>query len=92
MPIPVRRARFTTWRSLATAATAAALTATFLTPAAAGTPAPRKSEPVYSYDDAVRESVWVDIGLDGDRDGKPDRVAVEELSCAQYAKRVAARL
>ncbi|MDX3643611.1 Xaa-Pro dipeptidyl-peptidase [Streptomyces sp. MB09-02B] len=86
MPIPVRRARFTTWRSLATAATAAALAATFLTPAAAGTPAPRKSEPVYSYDDAVRESVWVDTGLDGDRDGKPDRVAVDIVRPSEPAR------
>ncbi|MDX2527201.1 Xaa-Pro dipeptidyl-peptidase [Streptomyces europaeiscabiei] len=77
MPIPVRRTRFTTWRSLATAATAAALTATLLTPAVAGTPAPRRSEPVYSYDNAVREAVWVDTGLDGDRDGRTDRVAVD---------------
>ncbi|WP_128379469.1 Xaa-Pro dipeptidyl-peptidase [Streptomyces cavernae] len=73
--------RFTTWRTLATAATAALL-ATALTPAAAqGAPAapaaPRESRPVYSYDDAVRESVWVDIGLDGDSDGRTDRVAVD---------------
>ncbi|WP_338894854.1 Xaa-Pro dipeptidyl-peptidase [Streptomyces sp. TG1A-60] len=77
MPIPVRRTRFTTWRSLATAATAAALTAGFLTPAVAATPTPRKSQPVYSYDRAIREAVWVDTGLDGDRDGRTDRVAVD---------------
>ncbi|MDN3025425.1 Xaa-Pro dipeptidyl-peptidase [Streptomyces sp. S.PB5] len=72
MPI---RTRFTPWRPLATAATAALL-ATFLTPAAAQA-APRESRPVYSYDDAVREAVWVDTGLDGDGDGKNDRVAVD---------------
>ncbi|WNZ07302.1 Xaa-Pro dipeptidyl-peptidase [Streptomyces sp. 11x1] len=87
MPISVRRARFTTWRSFATAATAAALTATILTPAAAGTPEPRKSEPVYSYENAVRESVWVDTGLDGDRDGKPDRVAVDIVRPSEPALR-----
>ncbi|WP_369231497.1 Xaa-Pro dipeptidyl-peptidase [Streptomyces sp. R21] len=75
MPIPARRMRFTTWRSLATAATAA-LMATFLTPAAAGA-APRESTPVYSYEHAIREAVWVDTGLDGDSDGKKDRVAVD---------------
>lgn len=75
MPIPVRRMRFTTWRSLATAAVAA-LMAAFLAPAAAHG-APRESTPVYSYENAIRESVWVDTGLDGDRDGKPDRVAVD---------------
>ncbi|MGW3987175.1 Xaa-Pro dipeptidyl-peptidase [Streptomyces sp. NPDC004830] len=70
-----KRTRFTTWRPLATAATAA-LMATLLTPAAASA-APRESRPVHSYADAVREAVWVDTGLDGDRDGKADRVAVD---------------
>ncbi|MGW3291773.1 Xaa-Pro dipeptidyl-peptidase [Streptomyces sp. NPDC001002] len=69
------RTRFTTWRPLATAAIAA-LMAAFLTPMAAHA-APRESQPVYSYDNAVREAVWVDTGLDGDGDGKHDRVAVD---------------
>ncbi|MFI6560634.1 Xaa-Pro dipeptidyl-peptidase [Streptomyces sp. NPDC050534] len=78
MPI---RMRFTTWRSLATAAIAV-LMAAFLTPAAAhaahaATASPRESRPVYSYANAIREAVWVDTGLDGDRDGKHDRVAVD---------------
>ena len=69
------RMRFTTWRQLAVVAVAA-LTAALLTPAAAhGTP--RESKPVYSYDKAVREAVWVDTGLDGDGDGKTDRVAAD---------------
>ncbi|KKD09900.1 Xaa-Pro dipeptidyl-peptidase [Streptomyces sp. WM6386] len=72
MPI---RTRFTIWRSLATAATAALL-ATFLTPVVAQA-APRESRPVYSYENAVREAVWVDTGLDGDGDGRSDRVAVD---------------
>jgi X-Pro dipeptidyl-peptidase len=70
-----KRMRFTTWRPLATAAIAALLAA-FLTPAAAHG-APRESRPVYSYANAIREAVWVDTGLDGDRDGKTDRVAVD---------------
>ncbi|MFE1251308.1 Xaa-Pro dipeptidyl-peptidase [Streptomyces sp. NPDC058766] len=70
-----KRTRFSTWRPLATAATAALL-ATLVAPAAAHA-APRGSEPVYSYADAVREAVWVDTGLDGDRDGRTDRVAVD---------------
>ncbi|MFJ5535064.1 Xaa-Pro dipeptidyl-peptidase [Streptomyces sp. NPDC093261] len=70
-----KRMRFTIWRPLATAATAALLAA-FLTPVAAHG-APRESRPVYSYADAIRESVWVDTGLDGDGDGKSDRVAVD---------------
>lgn len=43
-------------------------------PAAKGV---RESAPVYSYADAVRESVWVDTGLDADADGRTDRVAVD---------------
>ncbi|MEU6357223.1 Xaa-Pro dipeptidyl-peptidase [Streptomyces sp. NPDC047072] len=73
------RTRFTIWRPFATAAAAtAALLATFLTPAVAQAQRePRESQPVYSYDNAVREAVWVDTGLDGDGDGKTDRVAVD---------------
>ncbi|GEC03072.1 X-Pro dipeptidyl-peptidase [Streptomyces spinoverrucosus] len=77
--------RFTTWRPLATAAIAA-LTATLLTPATAHT-APRTSQPVYSYENAVREAVWVDTGLDGDGDGRTDRVAVDIVRPREAAQR-----
>ncbi|MGV9560503.1 Xaa-Pro dipeptidyl-peptidase [Streptomyces sp. NPDC003401] len=69
------RMRFTIWRPFATAAVAA-LTAALLTPAAAHA-APRESLPRYSYEDAIREAVWVDTRLDGDGDGRTDRVAVD---------------
>ncbi|MEU4883836.1 Xaa-Pro dipeptidyl-peptidase [Streptomyces althioticus] len=82
MPI---RTRPTTWRTLATAATAA-LTATLLTPAAADAAAPRESRPVHSYADAVREAVWVDTGLDEDRDGRTDRVAVDIVRPREAAR------
>ncbi|MFE0643623.1 Xaa-Pro dipeptidyl-peptidase [Streptomyces sp. NPDC058877] len=63
------------------AAVTAALFATLVTPAGAEPepvpPPVRESRPVYSYADAVRESVWVDTGLDGDGDGRADRVAVD---------------
>ncbi|MFG3023184.1 Xaa-Pro dipeptidyl-peptidase [Streptomyces sp. NPDC048254] len=36
-----------------------------------------ESKPVYTYKKAVRETVWVDTGLDKDGDGKNDRVAVD---------------
>ncbi|MGW3118392.1 Xaa-Pro dipeptidyl-peptidase [Streptomyces sp. NPDC001107] len=81
MPI---RMRFTTWRPLAAAAVAA-LMAAFLTPAAAHS-APRESRPVYSYDNAIREAVWVDTGLDGDGDGKADRVAVDIVRPRELAQ------
>ncbi|MEU6658034.1 Xaa-Pro dipeptidyl-peptidase [Streptomyces sp. NPDC046821] len=75
MPIPERRTR-PLWRTFATAVTAALL-AVLVSPGAAQSAAPRESKPVYSYDDAIRESVWVDTRLDGDGDGKTDRVAVD---------------
>ncbi len=46
-------------------------------PAAPAAGSVRESRPVHSYADAVRESVWVDTGLDGDGDGRADRVAVD---------------
>ncbi|MFD5518494.1 Xaa-Pro dipeptidyl-peptidase [Streptomyces sp. NPDC127066] len=84
MPIPVSRTRFMTWRSLATAAVAA-LTAALLVPVAAHG-APRQSTPVYSYENAIRESVWVDTGLDGDNDGRHDRVAVDVVRPREPAR------
>src|SRR5262249_43184967 len=33
--------------------------------------------PVYDYANAVRESVWVTTRLDNDKDGVPDKVAVD---------------
>lgn len=70
-----KRTRSTTWRTLATTAVAA-LAASLLAPATAQA-GPRESRPVYSYDDAVREAVWVDTGLDADGDGSTDRVAAD---------------
>ncbi|MFE9448212.1 Xaa-Pro dipeptidyl-peptidase [Streptomyces sp. NPDC006739] len=83
MPI---RTRFTTWRTLVAAAVTA-LTAALLTPVAAqATAAPRESEPVYSYANAVRETVWVDTGLDSDGDGRTDRVAADIVRPAEPAR------
>ncbi len=64
MPIRARRTRIL-WRTLLTAALAA-LIATLMSPvaaqgAASAPRAPGESRPVYSYEDAIRESVWVDI-------------------------------
>ncbi|GAA5020421.1 Xaa-Pro dipeptidyl-peptidase [Kitasatospora paranensis] len=60
----------------------AALTAAQLGPAAAhaaalGTIRGGVSQPVYSYANAIRETVWVDTGLDSDGDGRTDRVAAD---------------
>ncbi|MFV5992124.1 Xaa-Pro dipeptidyl-peptidase [Streptomyces sp. NPDC056231] len=75
MPIRARGTRLT-YRSLVVAASAALMTV-LLSPAGAQGSSPRESRVVYSYGNAVRESVWVDTGLDGDGDGKSDRVAVD---------------
>uniref|UniRef100_A0AAU2UYV2 Xaa-Pro dipeptidyl-peptidase n=1 Tax=Streptomyces sp. NBC_00003 TaxID=2903608 RepID=A0AAU2UYV2_9ACTN len=63
-------------RSLVLAAVAA-LAAVLLAPAGAQAAHAGESQPVYSYENAIREAVWVDTGLDGDGDGKNDRVAVD---------------
>lgn len=67
------------WKAFAWAATVALLPL-LISPnagAAAASSAPGGSRPVYSYDHAIRETVWVDTRLDGDTDGRTDRVAVD---------------
>ncbi|WP_329612720.1 Xaa-Pro dipeptidyl-peptidase [Streptomyces brevispora] len=54
---------------------------TAVAPASAATAVPHirgnSTVPVYSYADAIRESVWVQTPLDNDHDGVPDKVAVD---------------
>ncbi|MGF1432488.1 Xaa-Pro dipeptidyl-peptidase [Kitasatospora sp. LaBMicrA B282] len=68
-------------RPVATVATLLlALAAALLAPSGAawaGTVRDGASQPVYSYADAIRETVWVDTGLDDERDGHHDRVAAD---------------
>ncbi|MFE0063325.1 hypothetical protein ACFWZ5_45625, partial [Streptomyces sp. NPDC059003] len=86
MPIRARRTRLTMWNTLLVAGLAALL-ATLLSPGTAqsaqGAPQTyekaKESRPVYSYADAIRESVWVDTRIDGDADGKADRLAVDKV-------------
>lgn len=60
------------------AASLAALVAVLAVPSPAGAHhAPAESTPIYSYADAVRQSVWVQTPTDADQDGVPDRVAVD---------------
>ncbi|MEV6547306.1 Xaa-Pro dipeptidyl-peptidase [Streptomyces sp. NPDC051597] len=68
-------------------AVAAALTALFLSPAGAQAARPGESTPVYSYANAIRESVWVDTRLDADGDGRNDRVAVDIVRPREPADR-----
>jgi X-Pro dipeptidyl-peptidase len=67
----------------------AALLAAFTSPATAHEAAPASAyvgtQPVYSYADAIRESVWVNTGLDGDGDGVPDRVAADIIRPSEPA-------
>lgn len=63
---------------------AVALTLTIATPAQAAT-APAvtvengRTQPVFSYADAVREHVYVESSVDSDADGKADRVRVDVI-------------
>ncbi|MEU4669506.1 Xaa-Pro dipeptidyl-peptidase [Amycolatopsis sp. NPDC023774] len=43
------------------------------------------SEPVYDFAGAIRETVWVDVGRDGDGDGRSDRVAADIVRPAEPA-------
>ncbi|WP_190123568.1 Xaa-Pro dipeptidyl-peptidase [Streptomyces inusitatus] len=76
MPIGARVTRLT-YRSLVAAASAALMSMLLSPPGAQAAPGPLRSEPVHSYENAIRESVWVDTRLDGDGDGRGDRVAVD---------------
>ncbi|GAA3037746.1 hypothetical protein GCM10020000_14700 [Streptomyces olivoverticillatus] len=79
------------WTTSLLAALAALMAALLAPPAAqaaaAGSKAPPESRPVYSYDRAVRETVWVDIKLDGDGDGRTDRVAADIIRPREAAER-----
>ncbi|MEU5974577.1 Xaa-Pro dipeptidyl-peptidase [Streptomyces sp. NPDC047315] len=89
MSIRARGPRMT-YRSLTTAALAALMAMT-LSPTDAQSAPARESRPVYSYPDAIRESVWVDTRLDGDGDGRTDRVAVDVVrpkEAAQQGRRI----
>ncbi|WP_418960074.1 Xaa-Pro dipeptidyl-peptidase [Streptomyces tritici] len=82
MPIRVRSTRRPRSSRITLATAAAALLTSLVVPAGAAravadAPDARESRPVHSYADAVRESVWVDTGLDGDGDGRTDRVAAD---------------
>ncbi len=76
---PLRRTRRTT--------TVAVLTGAALVVAGGATAAARPvpkivvkhgvTQPVFSYKDAIREHVYVETGVDSDRDGKTDRVNVD---------------
>ncbi|MEV0678716.1 Xaa-Pro dipeptidyl-peptidase [Actinosynnema sp. NPDC050436] len=65
------------WVNLVTVALVAAATAVPGTAAAVPGGARAASEPVYDFASAIRETVWVDTGRDGDADGRNDRVAAD---------------
>jgi X-Pro dipeptidyl-peptidase len=45
------------------------------------------SQPIFSYQNAIRETVWVNTGSDLDRDGHPDRAAVDVIRPSEPAAR-----
>ncbi|MFI7098893.1 Xaa-Pro dipeptidyl-peptidase [Streptomyces sp. NPDC050161] len=92
MTHPARATRIP-WKAFALAAVVALLAALAGSPPAradSGVPRtagpPGESRPVYSYDRAVRETVWVDTRLDGDGDGRTDRVAVDIVRPSEPAQ------
>jgi X-Pro dipeptidyl-peptidase len=66
------------------------LSGLLVTPASAEQPAfvvaDGVTQPIYSFADAVRETVWVDIGLDLDGNGVGDRVATDIIRPATTAQ------
>ncbi len=78
-------------RTLVIAVVAGLLTGSAAAPAAAAPAVPHvrggETVPVYSYENAVRESVWVQTALDNDRDGVADRVAVDIVRPREAADR-----
>ena len=67
----------------------ATLTVSATPASAAGIPHIRDGQtvPVYSYQNAVRESVWVQTPLDNDSDGVGDKVAVDIVRPREAADR-----
>ncbi|GDY31365.1 Xaa-Pro dipeptidyl-peptidase [Gandjariella thermophila] len=45
------------------------------------------TQPIFDFAAAIRETTWVDTGMDGDADGRPDRVAVDVVRPAEPARR-----
>ncbi|GAU65655.1 hydrolase [Streptomyces sp. NBRC 110611] len=83
-PARFPRISFTVLVLTAVAALLAGLTGPAAAQAAA--PGPGESRPVYSYDRAIREAVWVDTRMDGDSDGRTDRVAVDIVRPSEPAR------
>ncbi|MFF8369482.1 Xaa-Pro dipeptidyl-peptidase [Streptomyces lydicus] len=85
-PARIPRIPFTALVLAAVAALLSALIGPAAAQAAPGGSRSGESRPVYSYDRAIRESVWVDTRLDGDGDGRTDRVAVDIVRPSEPAR------
>ncbi|WP_312018621.1 Xaa-Pro dipeptidyl-peptidase [Streptomyces sp. I05A-00742] len=86
MPKPTRNTRIP-WTTFVLAALAALLVSLAAPPGAQAAPPERRageSRPVYSYDRAVRESVWVEAPT---RAGRTDRVAVDIIRPREAAEK-----
>lgn len=51
--------------------------ATIATPVPAAAQDVDETKPIYSYQAAIREDVFVEAPIDSDKDGKPDRIAIQ---------------
>ena len=85
----MNRARRTIWLAAASTATAAALMIPSLAPATAGTASDwiviedGVTQPVFDYDDAIQEVVYVEAPMDSDNDGQNDLIAVDVIRPAE---------
>ncbi|MBP2329004.1 X-Pro dipeptidyl-peptidase [Kibdelosporangium banguiense] len=68
-----------TTRRLRIAVTTASIVAVAATgvPVSAAPQAVPETKPIYSYQNAIREDVYVEAPMDSDNDGKPDRIAIQ---------------
>jgi X-Pro dipeptidyl-peptidase len=85
----MNRARRTIWLAAASTAMAAALMIPGLAPATAGTTSDwiviedGVTQPVYDYESAIQEVVYVEAPMDSDSDGQNDLIAVDVIRPAE---------
>ncbi|WP_018349821.1 Xaa-Pro dipeptidyl-peptidase [Longispora albida] len=59
-----------------------------LAPPAQAAPRALQTDPIYSYADAIRETVWVESPVDNDGNGQPDRITADIIRPREATQRV----
>lgn len=44
------------------------------------------TEPIYSYEDAIKETIYVESTIDSDKDGNPNRIAIDVMRPAETSE------